>query len=401
MCIRDSGSTLEYYNGSAWVTYTAGSFVAIPSGSTTLQVRTSITRDSLSENPETFLLLATNAGGSSDSGLGTITDNQNPVANPDTATAREQGTADTTVLNGANGGSSGGNAVGNVITGVVTGTTAGSSTADNPTDGGTPVVSSVINPAKTSTATTVAAGTTSASSPASAAGQYGTLLIGADGSYIYQVDNANTAVQALRLSTNTLTDTFSYTISDGYGGTSTSTLTITINGANDAPVASPDYNVAKESITAGLVGGASAYDPMNADNTTGDRLGYKATGNVLPNDTDVDAGDGKSIVGLTGSATASTVSNTVLNFSSAPSNIKAGYYVFKTSGSAINQLLDANGNPIRVSPSYSSGSSITLTGTVAQINATTPAAYSLAGTETLFFSCLLYTSDAADESRPV
>ncbi|MBU3653553.1 MAG: hypothetical protein FGM44_10785, partial [Limnohabitans sp.] len=374
----DTGNALQYSNdgGVSWNNYTSGSVITMTGN--TLQVRTAILTDSLIENPETFKVVATNTGGTSATGIGTINDNQNPIAKPDVATATEQGTADTSSLSGVNGGSSGGNAVGNVITGVVTGVIAGTNTADDPTDGGTPTVTAVINTAKTATTTTVSAGSTSTSTPASAPGLYGTLKVGADGSYIYEVDNANAAVEALRLSTNTLTDTFTYTLSDGRGGTSTSTLTITIQGANDKPTAQPDYNVAKESLLAN--GNASQY-------TTSDPLGYKATGNVLPNDGDVDAGDGKSIVGLTGSATATTVSSssTVLNFSSAPSNVKAGYYVFLGGSGAGNKLLDANGNPIQVSPTYTSGSSIALTGTVTY-KGTTGTTYTLAGTETLYFS---------------
>ena len=41
-------------------------------------------------------------------------------------------------------------------------------------------------------------------------GQYGQLLIGSNGSYEYVVDNNNAAVQALRLSGQTLSDSFDY-----------------------------------------------------------------------------------------------------------------------------------------------------------------------------------------------
>ncbi|MFO0180472.1 MAG: cadherin domain-containing protein, partial [bacterium] len=51
----------------------------------------------------------------------------------------------------------------------------------------------------------------------------------------YTVDNSNAAVQALRTSGNTLTDTFTYTMRDAAGLTSTTQVTITIQGANDAP----------------------------------------------------------------------------------------------------------------------------------------------------------------------
>ncbi|MDO6823777.1 VCBS domain-containing protein [Marinobacter sp. 1_MG-2023] len=74
------------------------------------------------------------------------------------------------------------------------------------------------------------------------AGSYGTVTIGSDGNYTYNLDNTAAAVQALAAG-EALTDTFSYTVSDGQGGTDTATLTITISGTNDQPVlgtAQPD-----------------------------------------------------------------------------------------------------------------------------------------------------------------
>ncbi len=45
-------------------------------------------------------------------------------------------------------------------------------------------------------------------------GSYGNIVLNADGSYSYVVDNTNSAVQALRTSANTLQDVFTYTFSD-------------------------------------------------------------------------------------------------------------------------------------------------------------------------------------------
>jgi VCBS repeat-containing protein len=66
------------------------------------------------------------------------------------------------------------------------------------------------------------------------AGAHGTLTLAADGSYSYAVDEADAAVQALAAG-QSLTDSFSYAVSDGSLG-ATGLLTITIAGANDAPV---------------------------------------------------------------------------------------------------------------------------------------------------------------------
>jgi VCBS repeat-containing protein len=73
---------------------------------------------------------------------------------------------------------------------------------------------------------------------------YGTLTLNADGSYSYVLNNSLAAVQALD-DGETLTDTYTYTVTDGTT-TDTATLTITIFGTNDAPVANADTNWAKE-----------------------------------------------------------------------------------------------------------------------------------------------------------
>ena len=72
-----------------------------------------------------------------------------------------------------------------------------------------------------------------ASAGTSVTGTYGTLTIGADGSYTYVADQA--AADPLDTG-ETATDVFVYTLFDGTA-TTTATLTITILGANDAPVA--------------------------------------------------------------------------------------------------------------------------------------------------------------------
>ena len=113
------------------------------------------------------------------------------------------------------------------------------------------------------------------------AGTYGTLTLNADGSYSYVVNNANAAVNALRLATDTLTDTFAYTMTDAAGATSTTNLVVTIQGSNDGPTAVADTGTAVEAGTA---------------------AGSNATGNVLTNDTDVDSGDSKTVTAVAGAA---------------------------------------------------------------------------------------------------
>ena len=66
----------------------------------------------------------------------------------------------------------------------------------------------------------------------SVSGNYGAVVLQADGSYTYTVDNTNLMVQGLTAG-ESLTDTFTYTITDSDGDTATTTLTITIDGVND------------------------------------------------------------------------------------------------------------------------------------------------------------------------
>ena len=66
------------------------------------------------------------------------------------------------------------------------------------------------------------------------AGTYGSLNVGADGSYLYTVDQSNASVDALR-EDQSLTDSFTLLVSDGAGGSVEQTLALVIDGTNDAP----------------------------------------------------------------------------------------------------------------------------------------------------------------------
>ncbi|HUR89295.1 MAG TPA: VCBS domain-containing protein, partial [Ramlibacter sp.] len=65
-------------------------------------------------------------------------------------------------------------------------------------------------------------------------GSFGQLVLNANGTYTYVIDDADANVDALG-PTDVLHDIFTYTVSDGNGGTSTAQLDITIQGANDSP----------------------------------------------------------------------------------------------------------------------------------------------------------------------
>ncbi|WP_211251218.1 VCBS domain-containing protein [Deefgea rivuli] len=67
-------------------------------------------------------------------------------------------------------------------------------------------------------------------------GKYGTLVIAANGTYTYTLDNANPTVNALNLGQSLTDEVFNYTVRDADGSTSSASLNITVNGTNDAPV---------------------------------------------------------------------------------------------------------------------------------------------------------------------
>ncbi|MFN9911806.1 MAG: cadherin domain-containing protein, partial [Pirellulaceae bacterium] len=92
----------------------------------------------------------------------------------------------------------------------------------------------------------------------------------ADGSYTYTVDNSNAAVQALRISGQTLTDTFTYTMRDTAGLTSTTQITVTIQGANDAP-----HDLAGTlTVAENAANGTSAGTVTRSDVDSGDGASY-------------------------------------------------------------------------------------------------------------------------------
>ncbi|MCP9790009.1 VCBS domain-containing protein, partial [Cyanobium sp. Maggiore-St4-Cus] len=72
-------------------------------------------------------------------------------------------------------------------------------------------------------------------------------------SYSYAINNASAAVQALAVG-ETLTEVYTYTLSDGEGGTDTATLTITIDGTNDLPVATANLNAISEDAVSPVTG---------------------------------------------------------------------------------------------------------------------------------------------------
>ncbi|VVP66149.1 hypothetical protein PS918_00303 [Pseudomonas fluorescens] len=193
--------------------------------------------------------------------------NDTPVALDDGSTALEAG--------GVNNGTPGTNATGNVL--------------DNDSD-----VDSVANGESKQVLSVSAQNGQSSAAGQALIGLYGQLILNADGSYTYLIDNSNPQVQALRTAANTLSETFTYRMSDTFGATSDARLTVVIQGANDAPVAQNDSAIASDQVPP-----------------------PQATGNVLPNDGDVDANDGLQVVAVrtgseAGTGTPGTIGQPIL-----------------------------------------------------------------------------------------
>ncbi|MGQ0681404.1 FG-GAP-like repeat-containing protein [Bradyrhizobium sp.] len=132
-------------------------------------------------------------------------------------------------------------------------------------------------------------------------GTYGWLTLNANGTWTYTLDDLDPETDALAQGEQA-SDVFSYTQSDGHGGTSTTTLTINITGTNDQPVANepapavPDVNEGPPVVEAGV---SSGNVPVSGLAT--------ANGNVLTNDYDVDDPDTKTVQSVTNGTTNSEV----------------------------------------------------------------------------------------------
>ncbi|MDR9809742.1 DUF4082 domain-containing protein [Rhizobium hidalgonense] len=179
--------------------------------------------------------------------------NTTPTAVADTGNATEKG--------GVANGSGGAVASGNVLTN------------DTDPDSG-----------DTKTVSAVSFGATSGTLGSALNGTYGSLVLSASGAYSYTINESNTAVQALRLSTNTVNDVFSYTMRDTAGATSTANLTVTIHGANDAPVLA--VQTATQNATVGSAFSFVVPTTTFTDVDSGETLTYSATaadGTALPN----------------------------------------------------------------------------------------------------------------------
>ena len=120
----------------------------------------------------------------------------------------------------------------------------------------------------------------------------------ADDRLIHGVSNAQfDEVNKLDLG-ESATLSFTYTISDGNGGTDTGDITVTINGANDTPIATNDTNSVSEE---GIIS-RSSVTSSNKE--------------LLDNDNDADGDDNSSNLTVTGIASGPTELNSFTTISS-------------------------------------------------------------------------------------
>ncbi len=185
--------------------------------------------------------------------------NDTPVAQDDVGVIAEDSTL--TVTNGANANVSGSYDATGEHSGDVIDTSSSSHTDSDPDDSATLSVSQIRKDGGSDSS--VSSGSSYDSSGTSVTGTYGTLTIGADGSYTYVADQA--AADALDLN-DSADDVFTYTLTDGTTST-TANITITVKGINDDPVAVNDTDTVSEGATVTKTG---SQDDVLADDTDTD-----------------------------------------------------------------------------------------------------------------------------------
>ena len=207
----ESAGALQYYNGSAWVDVTLNQVI------TATDISNNYLRLNPTENetgsPYTTIGFSVNDGDADSSSsytiaVNVINTNDAPVADNEINSVNEDATV--TVTDGTS----------DVLHG------------DTDADSDTLTVTQIAVTGGSNSS--VAGSSTYNNNFTSVTGTYGTLKIGANGTYTYVADQS--ASDDLDAS-DTATDSFTYTVSDG-NATDTATLIFTVTGVNDVPTAS-------------------------------------------------------------------------------------------------------------------------------------------------------------------
>jgi VCBS repeat-containing protein len=241
-------------NGVTWSNATSAT---IPANATYVLVRTPISADSLIEPSETFTLTATRTAGTTSNpsavGTGTITDADNaPNAIADAPVSNLQEDSVNSTL------------AGNVILG------GSGNIADVDPNNDTLRITGAV------AGNNAVVGAVALGSALSVSGIYGMLVIQADGSFTYTLDNTRIQTQNL-IGGQTYNEVFSYRITDGNGGYDTATITFGITGTLDLTAITPQpVAVAAD----GLIGEYYGYNDttvagnrVHADDRTATSLG--------------------------------------------------------------------------------------------------------------------------------
>ncbi len=292
--ISGSGGTISYSinGGSTWLTTTVSESSAL------LLRATDLVRFTPSGDNGGQMLLSYRAWDQSTGTAGTLVDVTINGGTTSYSSASDTVTVNVTSVNDAP------IAIADAVTAVEAGGSNNSSAGTSPT-GNVLTNDTDVDTGDTKTVIGVAAGTVASSSgsvSSAVTGTYGSITIAADGSYTYTVNNNNAAVQALRNSSQTLQDVYTYTMRDTAGLSSTTQITVTIQGANDTP-----YDI----TTSALAVNENAANGASVGSVTGLDVDSAANGEVFAYSLTNDAGGRFAINSSTGQIT--VANGTLLN----------------------------------------------------------------------------------------
>ena len=295
--------------------------ISVPAGVTSFTVSVPSVNDSTNEPTETY---SVSVGGVS--ATGTITDNDHPPVARDDANAVTEDGVTTLTVSAADGVIlSGGNAA----------------SRDTDADGDTLNVTAIRTGAE-------AAAGIAGSIGSSLVGTYGTLTLNANGSYTYVLNNASSVVQNLTAG-QVVQDIFTYTISDGQGGSDQAALTINVTGSQDLTAPAPILTPLTGAATGlngeyyGYNGTAGAGTRQHSDDGTATFGSHSEAGNLNSVEDLYRIIDGRNVAGGGGNivGTATTASSNVADVSFKARSIDYGFNPTVNSSLGSNQALTA------------------------------------------------------------